>query len=133
MAEIINKINKGFKEIKIIVDCPSPNIVKWENFLKSKIKNLSNLKISCEHKADKNHISVSAASILAKSIREKEMSFLKEKYGEEIGSGYSSDPATCKFLEEYAHKYQKEGIFRETWSTWKRACDNLAQKKLSEF
>jgi len=133
MAEIINKINRGFKEIKIIVDCPSPNIAKWENFLKSKIKNISNLKVSCEHKADKNHISVSAASILAKTIREKEMSLLKEKYGEGIGSGYCSDPETCKFLEENAHKYRKDGIFRETWSTWKNACDNLDQKKLSEF
>src|SRR3989344_7475708 len=28
-AEIINRINKGFGKIKVIVDCPSVNIAKW--------------------------------------------------------------------------------------------------------
>ncbi len=129
-ANIINKINKGFKEIKVIVDCPSVSIEKWKNFLKTKIKNLSNLEIVCEHKADKNYVEVSAASILAKSAREKEMDILKEKYGKEIGSGYTSDPATCRFLEKYAEKHKESGIFRQTWETWKRACANLEQKKL---
>ena len=81
-AEIINKINKGFKKIKVIIDCPSISINKWKNFLKTKIQNLSNLEIVCEHKADKNYVEVSAASILAKSLREKEMDILKEKYEE---------------------------------------------------
>src|SRR3989344_4407712 len=113
-AKIINKINKGFKKIKIIIDCPSVSIEKWKNFLKTNI----------------NYAEVSAASILAKSAREKEMNILKEKYGEEIGSGYTSDPATCKFLEKYAEKHKEAGIFRQTWITWKKACANLNQKKL---
>ncbi|MBU3906845.1 MAG: ribonuclease HII [Nanoarchaeota archaeon] len=132
-AEIINKINKGFGKIKVIVDCPSPNITKWQDFLKTKIHNLSNLEVSCEHKADRNHIAVSAASILAKCMREKEMDKLKEKYGSEIGSGYCSDPLTCKFLKDYARKYEKDGLFRQTWSTWKNLCDVKSQKKLGEF
>lgn len=129
-AKIINKINKGFKEIKVIVDCPSVSIEKWKNFLKTKIKDLSNLEIICEHKADKNYVEVSAASILAKSAREKEMDILKEKYGKEIGSGYTSDPTTCRFLEKYAEKHKEAGIFRQTWETWKKACAKLEQKKL---
>ena len=129
-AEIINKINKGFKEIKVIIDCPSVSIEKWKNLLKTKIKNLSNLEIVCEHKADKNYVEVSAASILAKSAREKEMDILKEKYGREIGSGYTSDLTTCRFLEKYAEKHKESGIFRQTWETWKKACAKLEQKKL---
>ena len=129
-AEIINKINKGYAKIKVIVDCPSVSIVKWQDFLKMKINNLSNLEISCEHKADKNHVVVSAASILAKSVREKEMQKLKEKYGKEIGSGYTSDPATKKFLEKNAQKHKNKGIFRKSWVTWKRTCSGLEQKKL---
>lgn len=132
-AEIINKINKGFKKIKVIVDCPSPNTTKWRDFLKTKIENLSNLEVYCEHKADRNHISVSAASILAKSVREKEMTNLKEKYGNEIGSGYCSDPKTCKFLENYSQTYKQNGLFRQTWSTWKAACSKAEQKKLKDF
>jgi ribonuclease HII len=130
MAEVINKINKGFGKIKVIVDCPSTNITNWKDFLKMKIENLSNLEISCEHKADQNHISVSAASILAKSVREKEMDKLKEKYGKEIGSGYTSDPATCKFLEMNIESHKDEGIFRKTWATFKKADDKSIQKKL---
>jgi ribonuclease HII len=130
MAKIINKINKGFGKIKVIVDCPSVNISKWKDFLKTNIENLSNLEVVCEHKADKNYIAVSAASILAKDIREKEVTKLKEKYGNGIGSGYCSDPVTCKFLEKYAEKHKDDGIFRKSWITWKKAIQNLGQKKL---
>jgi len=129
-AKIINRINKGFNKIKVIIDCPSTNITRWTDFLKTKIENLSNLEISCEHKADVNHIPVSAASIIAKEIREIEMSKLKEKYGKEIGSGYCSDPLTCKFLEKHAQKLKEEGLFRQTWVTWKQACAAVEQKKL---
>ncbi len=129
-AEIINKINKGFKKIKVIIDCPSVSIIKWRDFLKTKIKNLSNLEIICEHKADKNYISVSAASILAKCVREKEMSLLKEKYGNGIGSGYCHDPITRKFLDEHFKKYKKDGIFRKTWQTWKNVLAKSEQRTL---
>ena len=130
---IINKINKGYKKIKVILDCPSVSIIKWQDFLKTGIKNLSNLEISCEHKADRNHISVSAASILAKNTREKEMFKLKELYGKEMGSGYTSDPATKKFLQKNIKKFNNKGIFRKSWATWKKAAAVGQQKKLSEF
>ncbi len=129
-AEIINKINKGFNKIKVIVDCPSVSIEKWTDYLKTKIDNLSNLEIHCEHKADVNHVSVSAASILAKCTREIEMTKLKEKYGNEIGSGYASDPYTYKFLEKHNQTYGDKGIFRKSWSTWRDVSSMAQQKKL---
>lgn len=131
MAEIINRINKGYKRLKVVIDCPSTGIAKWTDYLKTHIENLSNLEIVCEHKADKNHVSVSAASIIAKHIREIEMDKLKEKYGSQIGSGYCSDPATIKFLESHADKHGEEGLFRKTWETWKVAFNKLGQKRLS--
>lgn len=136
-AKIINKINDSSNsegsKIKVVLDCPSVSIVKWQDFLKTKIKDLSNLEVSCEHKADRNHLSVSAASIIAKSTREKEMFKLKELYGKEMGSGYTSDPATKKFLKKNIKKFDKKGIFRKSWSTWKNAAQNSGQKKLAEF
>lgn len=132
MAEVINKINKGYGKIKVIIDCPSVSIEKWKDFLKTKIENLSNLEIVCEHKADVKYPAVSAASILAKTVREKEMEKLKEKYGTEIGSGYCSDPATYKFLQIHSKTHQDSGLFRKTWSTWKEACAIAEQKKLFE-
>jgi ribonuclease HII len=130
IAEIINKINKGYKKIKVIIDCPSVGIGTWTDFLKLKIEDLSILEIVCEHKADKNHIAVSAASILAKSTREKEMDKLREKHGQEIGSGYTSDPATIRYLELNADNQNNSEIFRKTWDTWKKASDKIAQRKL---
>jgi ribonuclease HII len=129
-AKIINKLNKTEEKIRVVLDCPSTSLVKWKDYLIMKIKELSNLEILCEHKADRNHVAVSAASILAKSQREKEMNKLRKKYGEEIGSGYTSDPATQRFLQKYAEKYSKDGIFRKTWITWKKAKRDLKQKKL---
>ena len=129
-SKIINKLSQKYEKLNVFLDCPSISITKWDQFLRTQITNASNLVISCEHKADKNHVSVSAASILAKERREEEMDKLKEKYGVEIGSGYTSDPTTKKFVTKYAQKYQKEGIFRKTWQTWKNAIAELTQRTL---
>ena len=129
-AKIINKLNKGNSKIRVVLDCPSTSLVKWKDVLMTKINNLSNLEIVCEHKADKNHVSVSAASILAKSAREKEMEKLKKKYGPEIGSGYTSDPTTSKFITNNGNQHKNSGIFRKNWSTWKKAQAKSEQKKL---
>ena len=133
-ARIINEINKATNanngKIKVVIDCPSTNRVKWRDTVQTKIENLSNLEILCEHKADINHVAVSAASILAKEERERQMGILKEKYGASIGSGYSSDPITRKFLEKNIKKLENKGIFRKSWKTWKKANQDSGQKKL---
>lgn len=131
-AKIINRLNTSSNaknsKIKVVVDCPSPSIQKWQDYLKTHIKNLSNLEVSAEHKADRNHPSVSAASILAKTEREREVKKLQEKYGEDMGSGYPSDPKTKKFLAKNAKKHPS--LFRKTWKTWQKANHDLNQKKL---
>lgn len=130
-ARIVDNLNKGLgnREVKVVVDCPSPSIGKWRDFLKTQINRLSNLDVICEHKADKNHIAVSAASILAKSAREKEVDKIKKKHGD-IGSGYPSDPVTKEFLKKHGEKHKDSGIFRKTWSTWKRAQGDSKQSTL---
>ena len=132
-AEIVNKISvrvKGLEKIRVVVDCPSPNIPAWTETLKSYVKNPGKFEFVVEHKADVNHIACSAASVIGKSEREKQIAEIKKKLGIEFGSGYPSDPVTCKFLREHSKKYQKDGIFRETWQTWKDNCSRSKQKKL---
>lgn len=131
-AEIINRINKEVDEVKVIVDCPSPNILSWRELIKSKVVKISNINLLCEHKADQNHIATSAASILAKCTRDREMDSLRQKYGE-VGSGYCHDPVTIKFVSENIKKYDKEGIFRKTWETWRIAISKASQKSLNDF
>ncbi len=138
-AKIIDKINSRYlkkdsknkkQKIKVILDCPSVSLVKWKNFLLMKIKELSNLEIFCEHKADKNYPSVACASILGKCQREREVAKLKKKYGNEIGSGYTSDSLTIEFLKKNHNKYKDDGIFRKSWETWKRIVREDNQEKL---
>ncbi len=132
-AAIINELNSASHaehKIKVVIDCPSPNRMKWREGVLIKIDKLSNLEISCEHKADRNHIAVSAASILAKEERDRQMRSLKEIYGKEMGSGYASDPITRKFLAQNVKKLKDHGIFRKSWKTWKKAHGDSGQKKL---
>ena len=127
--KIINKINKGDKKIKVVLDCPSPNRTKWREDIVMEIKNLSNLEVFCEHKADRDYVSVAAASILAKQKREREMDIIKQEY-KHVGSGYPSDSKTKSFLEKNVKKLDNKGLFRKSWSTWKKAALKSKQKKL---
>lgn len=117
-AAIINELMVGVKEqVTIVIDCPSVNTSAWKGTLMQFIKDQS-LTILCEHKADANHPSVSAASILAKCAREEAMHAIHKEYGA-TGSGYPADPITKAFLLKSGAKYANSGIFRKSWATWK--------------
>ncbi|MEK6844183.1 MAG: ribonuclease HII [Nanoarchaeota archaeon] len=131
-AEVINELNNKKDKITVVVDCPSTNRSAWKNTLSTFIDNEENLKILCEHKADVNHVVVSAASILAKVAREEEVEELKKKYGN-FGSGYPADPLTKKFLEEHGERLKNSGIFRRSWQTWKRLYPEKDQATLRGF
>lgn len=121
MAAIINKLNTKKEKIKVIVDCPSVNTKAWRTTLISFITYPENLDVAAEHKADANYVSVSAASILGKVVREEEVDTLKEKYKAygNLGSGYPSDPFTQEFIKNNAKELKDSGMFRKTWATWK--------------
>ncbi len=130
MAEVINNLNDKKTKTRVIVDCPSINTVKWREKLLSFIQHPDNLEVLCEHKADANHPSVSAASILAKVEREEQVAKIKSVYGN-IGSGYPADPFTQTFLKGHGARLRDSGIFRKSWATWKTMFpeDNLKSKK----
>jgi ribonuclease HII len=134
-ADIINEINQEKylkQQIKVIVDCPSVNTMAWRKTLLQYIKHPGNLNVKCEHKADTNHLSAAAASILAKVTREEEVEKLKKQFGD-IGSGYPSDPITKEFLKTHGSKLSESGIFRKTWSTWKKLFPDKKQATLEKF
>lgn len=108
-AKCINALNPDIA----VIDCPSTNIPAYTNHLKTYLK--VSPKIQCEHKADFNHPCVSAASILAKVTRDREIEKIQKKIKENIGSGYPADPFTKEFLKNNWQKYPE--IFRHTWAT----------------
>ena len=133
MAEVIDFLKeeaKGKEKIEVVVDCPSINIPAWTEKLVGFIKNSDNLIIKCEHKADVNHVSVSAASILAKVAREENVEKIRKDIKTDFGSGYPADPKTKEFLIKYGEKFSSSGIIRKSWGTWKAIVAKEKQKKL---
>jgi len=76
--------------------------------------------LRAENKADENHICVSAASIIAKTLRDEEMDRICQKYEQEFGKlsgGGYVNKGTRAFLEAYEAKYGKLPF--EARKTWK--------------
>lgn len=141
-AEIINHLLSDRKEeVTVQLDCPSNNIVAWRNYLLDRVdeKIRKRIRVMCEHKADVNYPAASAASILAKVTRDYEVEQIKKKYCIDIGSGYPADPVCKEFIKKQGKEFQKYGIIRETWQTWKNHIGQSdekkgkSQKNLAEF
>jgi len=117
----------------IILDCPSPNIPAYRNFVLERLSEAVRQKATllAEHKADVNHIIVSAASVIAKVIRDRHIEHIITEIGIDCGSGYMSDPKTQEFLEKYYDKYPH--LFRNGWQSYKDIEEKKKQKRLGEF
>ena len=63
--------------------------------------------VIAEHNADKNHVLVSAASIIAKVRRDQSMKRLEIELGCKIGSGYPSDAVTLSFLQQWLEDHHE--------------------------
>ncbi len=125
-AAIINRL----KPDTAIIDCPSPNIQAYKEYLFHRLEN-KKIKLVVEHKADLNHLPVSAASILAKVARDREIEKLKQKIGFDFGSGYLTDEKTQIFLKKHFNDY--ENVFRKAWVSFKNVENEKQQKSLGEF
>jgi len=117
----------------IILDCPSPNTAAYREFVLERLSEAVRKKATllAEHKADVNHIIVSAASVIAKVIRDRHIEHIIQEIGIDCGSGYMSDPKTQKFLENYHDKYPH--LFRKGWQSYKNVEEKKKQKRLGEF
>ena len=96
-SEILNRM--GPIDGTIVVDACDVNTERFAKRIMSRLKHWSkDANMVSEHKADDRHISVAAASIVAKYTRDKHIKDLEESLGFEIGSGYPSDPKTIGIL-----------------------------------
>lgn len=117
----------------IILDCPSPNISAYKDFVLTRLSEAVRKKATLvvEHKADVNHIVVAAASIIAKVIRDRAIDHIRAEIKTDCGSGYMSDPKTQEFLEKYHDTYPH--LFRKGWQSFKNVQERKKQKNLGEF
>lgn len=128
MASVINNFNPDVAYIDAV-----------DSSIKTFKRRLSNYlsvdsKIIAEHYADEIYPIVSAASILAKVERDASIEALQQLYGEDIGSGYPTDPVTKTFLSNFLKEHKKlPKIVRETWSTVSQELGKKKQKSLEEY
>jgi len=91
------------------------------------------VEIVSEHKADRKYPIVSAASIIAKVERDKEIEKIKEQHGE-VGCGYITDPKTVEFLRECVKQYGGYPDFvRKSWKPAKRLRGEAKSKQKKLF
>jgi len=107
MAKVISKL----KPDSSYVDSCDVNPIRFGK----KISKLAQSgRIYSRHHADSKFAVVSAASIIAKVNRDKEIAKLQKKY--DLGSGYPSDSKTMRFVRDWILTYKKTPQFvRASW------------------
>lgn len=119
----------GILPSKIIIDAIGP-INNMRNYLYRRLQWIKRVPLIIEPKADAKHVAVSAASIVAKVIRDAEIEKLRKLYGVK-GSGYPTDTATLEWIIEAYRRDPKNPpwFIRRTWSTLKHIAPSWYMEK----
>jgi len=113
-AEAMAITIRNMKSDKTYVDSCDVNPSRYQRTIKSFLKQ-NNTKLVSMHHADRLNVVVSGASIIAKVIRDSEISKIRIKYGD-VGSGYPSDKKTIKFVKEwFRQKNEIPPFARKSW------------------
>jgi ribonuclease HII len=124
MAGIINNM----KVDKVYVDCCDVNPHRYKEYLEQHLTH--NPRICSLHHADAINVVVSAASIIAKVIRDEEIRQIRVKH-DDIGSGYPSDPLTMKFIKQWIAKNDNPPEFaRKSWKPLRSIMEQKTQFRL---
>jgi len=130
MLNLAKKIS--VKPIEIYIDAADVKEKRYGSVFEAEFPQT---KIISQHKADELYPVVSAASIIAKVQRDREIKKISKETGIDFGSGYPSDPKTIKFLRDLFRKQNKFPPYvRESWDTARRIKKEFSSsKKLTEF
>jgi len=135
----VNAYSKIIKKLKPEICYVDSVDVNEKRFSLDILSNL-NFKtiIISKHKADVIYPIVSAASILAKTRRDEEITKIAQKLEKKInlklGSGYPADPITQKFLKTWINTYDKLPPYtRKSWKTINNLLKYKNNKKLDDF
>jgi len=122
-VEVINELKPDI----VYIDLPSRDPGKFRSVIYQMLRHECQLIL--EHKADKNYPATSAASIVAKVTRDREIRKLRERFGD-FGSGYPHDPKTRRFIREILKSNSEaQECIRLSWQTISR----IMQTRLEEY
>ncbi len=119
-AEAVSRYSADLVE----VDCPEVNTERFGTVLSAM---MGGVKVDARNKADDIFPAVSAASIVAKVTRDRFIEDIKAEIGIDVGSGYPSDPATKRYVEEWINK--NGTLPPHTRGSWKPVRELLSKKK----
>ena len=123
MARIIDALNPE----EAYVDAADVLEERFKHHIQERLK--SKARIVSKHKADKIYPVVSAASIIAKVERDREIALLTAQYGD-FGSGYLTDPKTMIFLKQWLDKHgDYPDCVRKSWKPAKKAKNELGTQQ----
>jgi len=125
MATIINTL----KPDEVYVDAADVVENRFKNHIRECLQ--AKTRIISKHKADRIYPVVSAASIIAKVERDREISSLRLEFGD-FGSGYLTDEKTMNFLRELCKNGDYPACVRKSWKPAVRVKSEMGteQKKL---
>jgi ribonuclease HII len=124
MASVINNIEAD----EVYVDCCDVNPQRYREYMECHLK--CKPKLYSLHHADVINTAVSAASIIAKITRDKEIQRICNTYGS-IGSGYPSDQRTMCFIRDWVVKHGSAPEFaRKSWKPLRMMLKEIPQCKI---
>jgi ribonuclease HII len=113
-AEAMAITIRNMKSDTAYVDSCDVNPSRYQRTIRTFLKR-NNTKLVSMHQADRLNVVVSGASIIAKVMRDSEISKIRIKYGD-VGSGYPSDKKTIKFVKEWFRQNNEIPPFaRKSW------------------
>ncbi len=129
-------IIKRLKPLEVYMDAADVNASRFETTVAERSGLLSSgCKFIAEHRADSKYPVVSAASIVAKVERDRQISELHETYGD-FGSGYPSDQKSVDFVRAIVDSGKPlPDIVRRTWGSVRRIVETSSseQSRLDAF
>jgi len=118
-AQTMAQVIEALKPNEVYVDAADTVEQRFGNHIRECLK--TKTRLVSRHKADRIYPIVSAASIIAKVERDREIDSLRSEYGD-FGSGYLTDNKTMIFLKKLLEKNGDYPSFvRKSWKPAKRA------------
>jgi ribonuclease HII len=129
------EVMKDSEADRFTVDLPEPDGDRFIKKIKKELPDkFQSKEFVAEHGADDEYPEVSAASIIAKSAREKHVEDLHQKYGYDFASGYPHDRPTIEFLEKFMEeKGELPEETRMSWSTAEKIVKESKQKSFDDY
>jgi ribonuclease HII len=129
MAQIIDMLDGD----KIYVDSLEQNAGKFKNLILSFLQK-KDYNLVVENYLDESIPVVSAASIIAKVERDKEIEKIKRRENYDFGVGYPHDIRTINFIKKLIRERKELPNFvRKSWITTKELQKQTWQRKLRDF